>query len=58
MDRIEAIEARLAWLEKSLAELDEVVRTTADEMRRLRGEFDAMRDDSVAGADFEKPPHY
>lgn len=58
MDRIDAIEARLAWLEKSLAELDEVVRATADEMRRLRGELDAMRDDTVAGTDFEKPPHY
>lgn len=58
MDRIDAIEARLAWLEKSLAELDEVVRATADGMRRLRGELDSMRDDAVAGTDFEKPPHY
>ena len=56
--RVEALEARIAWLEKSLSELDEVVRGMADELRRVRGDLDAVGDDGVAGTDFEKPPHY
>jgi len=58
VDRIEAIEARVAWLEKSLAELDEVLRATADELVRMRRDLEALRDDAVAGTDHEKPPHY
>ena len=59
MDRTEELEARLAWYEKQLAELDGVVRELFAEVARLSREVEAMREamPEVGGPD-EKPPHY
>ncbi|MFN7146917.1 MAG: SlyX family protein [Myxococcota bacterium] len=68
MDDRDEIEAKLAWLEKYVVELDGVVRGLADEVVTLRRELGDLRaaraaageDDADAGGSitYEKPPHY
>ncbi|MFZ5480356.1 MAG: SlyX family protein [Myxococcota bacterium] len=60
MDRVAELEARIAWYEKQLAELDGVVRELFDEVARLRREVDAIHEagSPLAGPGDEKPPHY
>lgn len=64
-DRLEAVESRVAWLEKSLADLDLVVRELGDELRHMRVELTQLREtqsavggDGEAGPRYEVPPHY
>jgi uncharacterized coiled-coil protein SlyX len=64
--RIEDLEVRCAYLERLLAELDAVVRETADELGRVgRVVADLRRQAESAASDVpwrsaeeEKPPHY
>ena len=59
---LETVQERVAWLEKYVSELDEVVRTMADELRALRAEVASLREppgdpDGNPGG-WEVPPHY
>lgn len=58
-DRLDQLEVKLAYLERHLLDLDEVVRAVADDVQRLRTEVADLRD---TGADdpsaMDKPPHY
>lgn len=67
-ERVE-LEAKLAWLEKYVLELDGVIRSLGDEVIELRREVAELRaaaareggsedDDEDAGVSYEKPPHY
>ena len=61
-ETIEQVQERMAWLEKHLSELDEVVQTMAEELRALRAEVAALRErpgdpDGNPGG-WEVPPHY
>ena len=67
--RIVDLEVRMAFLERTLGDLDEVVRELADELGRVRGTLSELRDrvhtaldEDPSGARFdladEKPPHY
>lgn len=64
-NRVEQIEARVAWLEKTLADLDEVVRALGDDLRLMRVELTQLRESQEAGSSdlssgqkWEVPPHY
>ena len=64
-ERIDLIEARVAWLEKNLADLDEVVRALGDELRGMRADLTRLREAQEAGEGelssgqkWEVPPHY
>lgn len=59
-DRIEELEARIAWYEKQLSDLSEVVHQLYGEVARLRREMDGHNETAARAfstAD-EKPPHY
>lgn len=69
MDDRDEIEAKLAWLEKYVAELDGVVRGLTDEVVALRAEVAELRaarsSNPEAGETsetfdlaYERPPHY
>lgn len=61
MDRVEELEARLAWYEKQMADLDAVVQELAVEVVRLRREVDTLvseREPTVITGGHEPPPHY
>ncbi len=66
--RIQALEERIAWLERTLSSLDEVVRELATENSRLRREVGELAE-QVRNSDerlpegqvdlaYERPPHY
>lgn len=59
-DRAEELEARMAWYEKQLAELDLVVRELFDEVTRLKRAVDGLQDAATleVGPSDDKPPHY
>ena len=59
-ERVEELEARAAWHEKQLADLDQVVRELFAEVVRLRREVDALQENASRGFSTtdEKPPHY
>lgn len=58
-DRIEDLEARMAWYEKQRAELDGVVRELFDEVARLREDVAALKEErGEAREGHEPPPHY
>lgn len=60
-NRTEELEIKVAYLEKSLVELDDVVREMADKIQALEREVAEIRDESMpSGNDLEseKPPHY
>lgn len=54
------LEARMAWYERQLGELDLVVRQLFEEVVRLRRELDALRQDEMPemGPSNDPPPHY
>jgi uncharacterized coiled-coil protein SlyX len=55
------LEIKIAFQEKWIAELDEVVRTLRDEVDALRAEVRSLTEQvTAAGAPtpHEKPPHY
>lgn len=54
------LEARMAWYERQLSELDGVVRQLFDEVLRLRREVDALQQEGAPeiGPGNERPPHY
>jgi SlyX protein len=66
IERLEAIEIKLAHLERSLQELDQTILLQQREIATLTSQNRALRDriESLAGgetggsAEFEKPPHY
>lgn len=64
-ERLDAVEARVAWLEKHLADLDHVVRELGDELRQMRVELSQLREaqsglggEGEGGPRYEVPPHY
>jgi len=68
-DRVTDLEIRLAFLEHTLSQLDEVVRETADENARMRRLMTELRQRVEQAADpgaaegstdleYERPPHY
>jgi uncharacterized coiled-coil protein SlyX len=58
-DRIDELEARMAWYEKQLSELDAVVRELYGEVARLRRVVEELEPPAEdAGGGHEKPPHY
>lgn len=59
--RTEELEIKVAYLEKSLLELDDVVREMADKIAGLEREVAEIRDESMPTSndlEAEKPPHY
>jgi uncharacterized coiled-coil protein SlyX len=60
MDRTEALEVKVAYLEKTVADLDEVLRDLFGRMERLEAEVEELRETRIALGDQEgeKPPHY
>jgi len=61
--RISDLESRMAFLEKGLSDLDEVIREVADRMANLAREVERMRTvvASLEGPEShidEPPPHY
>ncbi|MCR9159188.1 MAG: SlyX family protein [Nannocystaceae bacterium] len=62
-DRIVDLEVRLAYQDKIIADLDEVVRAFADRVVKLERELEVVKDTLKAGVpevgpQDEKPPHY
>lgn len=72
-DRVTDLEVRMAFLERTLSDLDEVVRQTADEVVHVRTLLEQLReqvqsgaaageaasgDEAPSGLLYEKPPHY
>ena len=66
-DRIMDLEIRLSFLDKTMEDLDGVVRSVADEMVRVRkavleleGKVQALDapNEGAQGMQYEKPPHY
>jgi uncharacterized coiled-coil protein SlyX len=68
-DRVTNLEVRLAFLEHTLTQLDDVVRETADENVRLRRMMTELRQrveqaadpgaaDGTTDLEYERPPHY
>jgi uncharacterized coiled-coil protein SlyX len=62
--RLDDVEARIAWLEKTVSELDEVVRALGDELRLMNRDLTQLREQRSAdgeegsGLKYEVPPHY
>jgi uncharacterized coiled-coil protein SlyX len=59
--RFEALEIKIAYVEKSVADLDEVVRLLADQMQELARDLRELREERSSGVDrqsVEVPPHY
>ncbi len=65
--RIEDLEVKLAYLERTVTELDEVLREVADDNRRLKREMTELRERVLRamgdGTDMDPeihqvPPHY
>jgi uncharacterized coiled-coil protein SlyX len=64
-DRLTDLEARFAWLERHVGEQDRAMVTMADELRRLKEEFQRQREraagsvpDAGPSDASERPPHY
>lgn len=59
-ERVADLESRMAWYEKHVSELDELVRQLFDEVARLRREVDALNqsDAPEIGPGLDPPPHY
>lgn len=66
-DRITDLEVRMAFLEKTLGDLDDVVRDVADQLASTRAALQELRDQVSRGEDGqarphnlveERPPHY
>jgi uncharacterized coiled-coil protein SlyX len=62
-DRIVDLEVRLAYQDKIIADLDEVVRAFADRVIKLERELDVVKETLKTGVpevgpQDEKPPHY
>ena len=62
MEQIESLEVKLAFLEKQLLDLSDVVREVADKLADVEREMTGLRErlhsEDVAGTGPEKPPHY
>ena len=59
--RIVELETRIAWQEKTIADLDELVRTYSDRVVALEREIRTMRESiggPESGSHSEPPPHY
>ncbi|TVQ92684.1 MAG: SlyX family protein [Deltaproteobacteria bacterium] len=58
--RVEDLEVKVAYLEKLIEDLDEVVRSQADAIDRLARELKELREEVVDVEDegHQVPPHY
>ena len=63
--RIEDLEVRIAFIEKNILDLDEVVRTMANQLEQMRAELTRLREAAQDGTltvrgdpHDERPPHY
>jgi uncharacterized coiled-coil protein SlyX len=58
--RTEELEVKIAYLEKLIADLDEVVREQGDRIATLSRDVREMREEilPVGPEDLEAPPHY
>lgn len=61
--RLEDLEIKVAFVENTIAELDEVVRSFGDQLEKLRDEIRELRetmepDEEAFDMIAEKPPHY
>lgn len=61
-ERLLEVEIKLAFLEKTVADLDEVLRDTRDALERALRELGTLREQVTPGGKFdpneEVPPHY
>ncbi len=60
-ERVEELEIRSAFQEDLLRDLDEVIRTQADQIDRLQRELISLREQIAQEGEApedEKPPHY
>jgi len=60
-DRVTDLEIKVAFLEHSLSQLDDVMRQMRDEMDRMSGDIGDLRkvaESLVPAHENEKPPHY
>jgi uncharacterized coiled-coil protein SlyX len=63
-DRITNVEVRIAFLEKTVEDLDAVVRELGSELVALRRAYEQLRDRAVPSSEpartleDDKPPHY
>lgn len=62
-DRLMDLEIKVAFVEKHLAELDEIVRRMHDSLSRLQAEVASLAEErqehgAVRSLADEKPPHY
>ena len=65
-ESIEAIETKIAFLERGISELSDVVFRQQREIQGLRSEIGQLRDrleaaqtqEGPTGLDLERPPHY
>jgi uncharacterized coiled-coil protein SlyX len=58
-ERFAAIEIKLAYLEHTVSELDNVLRTLSSDMDVLKAEIIRLRDkDPAPPPTSDKPPHY
>lgn len=69
VNRVTDLEVRLAFLEHTISQLDDVVRETADEVARMRRMMTELRQrveqstdpgsaDAPTDLEYERPPHY
>jgi uncharacterized coiled-coil protein SlyX len=63
--RIEDLEVRIAFIEKNILDLDEVVRTMADQLEQMQANLASLREAAQDGTLIvrgdprdERPPHY
>lgn len=63
--RLEQIETKLAYMERAVAELNEVVADQAKELGilqnqvdKLKGRFDALMEEETEDIPSRRPPHY
>jgi SlyX protein len=58
-DRLSALEARFAWLERHVTEQDRAMLEFAEELRRVKEQMERLRARAAPQEEAdERPPHY